>query len=79
MAKPNGFGDIMCKKLLSDPSVLLLVTAAMFWDGSKIPISVLCSIPPEIFIPSPILIGQVVSEKIFERNNIKNSKETSKE
>ena len=33
LAKPNGFGDI-CEKLLSDPQVLYLVLAAMFFDGS---------------------------------------------
>ena len=32
MAKPNGFGYI---KLQSDPSVLFLVMAARFFDGSK--------------------------------------------
>ena len=35
LAKPNSFGDI-CEKLLSDPYVLLLLTAAMFFDRSKI-------------------------------------------
>ena len=73
MDKPNGFGDI-CEKLLSEPYVLFLVTAAMFFDPSKISTSVLCSTPQGTFIPSLISIGQVVSEKIFERNNIKNSK-----
>ena len=31
----------ICEKLLSDPNVLFLVTAAMFLDGSKIPTPVL--------------------------------------
>ena len=61
MAKPNGFGDI-CKKLLSDPYVLFLETAAIFLDESQIPKSVLCRIPQGTFIPSSILIGRVVSE-----------------
>ena len=45
LAGPNGFGDI-CEKLLSvsDPYVLLLVIAAMFYNGYKIPMSVLCRI-----------------------------------
>ena len=58
MAEPNGFGNI-CEKLLSGPYVLFSVTAAMFFDGSKITTSVLCTIPQGTFIP----IGQVVSEK----------------
>ena len=54
-------------KLLSDPYVLFLVTANMFFDGSKIPTSVLCTILQGTFIPSLVSIGQVVSEeKIFE-------------
>ena len=36
MAKPNGFGDI-CEKLLSDPYVMFLVKAAIFFDRSKNP------------------------------------------
>ena len=74
LVKSNGLGDI-CKKLLSDPSVLFLVMAAMYFDGSKIPTSVLCTIPQGTFKVSLVPIGQVVSEeKSFERNNIKNSK-----
>ena len=65
LAKLNGFGDT-CEKLLSDPFVLFLVTAAMFFDGSKIPTTVLCTIPQGTFIPSSVPLGQVVSEeKIF--------------
>ena len=37
LVKSNGFGD-MCKNLLSDPYVLYLVTAAMFFNRSKIKI-----------------------------------------
>ena len=41
--------------------------AAMFFDGSKIPTSVLRRIPQGTFIPSFVPIGQVVSEeKSFE-------------
>ena len=74
LAKSNGFGYI-CEKLLSDAFVLFLVTAAMFFDRSKIPTPVLCRIPQGTFIPSLVPINQVVSEEnIFEINNIKNSK-----
>ena len=67
LPKPNGFGDI-CEKQLSDPSVLFLVTAAMFFDRSKIPTSVLCRIPQGTFIPNLFPIGLVVSEeKSFEK------------
>ena len=45
--------------------------AAMFFDGTKIPTSVLCRIPHGIFTPSLVPIGQ-------ERNKIKNSKKKSK-
>ena len=62
MAKPNGFGNI-CQKLLSDPYVQFLVTAAIFFNGTKIPISVLCRISQGKFILSLVQIGQVVSEK----------------
>ena len=62
LAKPYGFGDI-CEKLMSDPYVLFLVMAAMFFDESKIPTSILCRISQETFIPSLVLIGPVVSEK----------------
>ena len=61
LAKPNDFGDI-CEKLPSDPYVLFLVIAAMFFDESEIPTSVLCKIPQGTFIPSSVLISQVVSE-----------------
>ena len=44
LVKPNGFGDI-CEKLLCDPYVLLLVTAAMFSHNSKIPPSVCAGYP----------------------------------
>ena len=33
LIKPDDFGDIR-EKMMSDPSVLFLVTAAMFWNGS---------------------------------------------
>ena len=57
----------------------MLVMAAMFFNRSNYPTSVLCRIPQDTFIPSLVPIGQVVSEeKIFERNNIENSKKTSK-
>ena len=69
----------MSGKLLSDPYILFLVMAAMFFDTSKISISVLSKTPKGIFIPSLVPIGQVVSEEmIFEKNNIKNSKKMSK-
>ena len=64
--KPNGFGDF-CKKLLSDPYVLFLVMAAMFFDGSKIPTSVLYQIPQGISIQSLVPISRVVSEKSFKQ------------
>ena len=35
----------------------------MFFDESKIPISVLCRIHQETFIPSLVLINQIVSEE----------------
>ena len=77
-AKLNGLGDI-CEKLLSVPYVLFLVTAAMFFDESKIPTSILCSIPQGAFIPIWFQFGQVVSEeKIFERNNVKIAKMVEK-
>ena len=46
----------------------------MFFDGSKLPTSVLWRIPQGTFILSLVPIGQVVSDqKIFvERNKIKN-------
>ena len=62
MARHNGFVDI-CEKLLSDTYVPFLVTVAMFFDGSKIPTSVLCKIPKGTFIPSLVPIGQVVTEE----------------
>ena len=63
MAKPNSFGDI-CEKLLSDPYVLFVVTAAI----PKIPTSVLYRIPQGTFIPRLDPIGQVVrEEKSFEK------------
>ncbi len=43
-AKPYKFWDI-CEKLPSDPPVLFLVTAAMFFDELKIPTVVLFTIP----------------------------------
>ena len=67
MAKHNGFGDV-CEKLLSDPYVLFLATTAMFFDGSKIPTSVLCRILLETFVPSLVPVGQVMSkEKILKK------------
>ena len=54
--------EIYEEKILSDPYVLFLVMAVMFFDRSKIPKSVLCRIPQGTFIPSLIPIGQVVSE-----------------
>ena len=61
------FGQVS-KKLLSDPYVLFVVKATMFFDGSKIPTSVQCRIPQGTFIPSLFPIGQVVSgEKSFEK------------
>ena len=62
LAKPDDFGDIY-EKLLFDPYVVFLVTVAMFVDESKIPTSVLSRIPQGTFIPSLVLISQVVSEK----------------
>ena len=56
------FGDI-CKKLLSNPYVLFIVKAAMFFDGSKIPTLFLCRIPQGTFISSLVQIGRVVSEE----------------
>ena len=61
----QGFGDIIIEKLLSDSYVLFLVTAVMFFDESKIPLSVLCRAPQETFTPSLFPIGQVVSEGRF--------------
>ena len=80
LTKPNDFGDTcICEKLLSDPYVLFLVMAAMFFDKSKILTTVLCRIPQGSFMLSLVSYGKVVSEeKIFERNNIKNSKIHSK-
>ena len=44
----------------------------MLFNGSKIPTSVLCTIPQGTFKVSLVPIGHVVSEeKSFERNNIK--------
>ena len=75
LTKPKVFGNI-CEKLLAHPYVLFSETAAMFFDRTKIPTSILCMVPQGTFIPSLSLIGQVVSEeKIFER---KNRKKTSK-
>ena len=66
-AKGNGF-LVICKKVQSDPYVLFLVMAAMFFDRSKIPTPVLCRISQETFKPSLVQIGQVVSEeKSFEK------------
>ena len=46
----------------------VLVTEAMFVNGSKISTSVLCNILQEIFILSLIMFNQVVSEeKSFEK------------
>ena len=39
----------------------------MFFDGQKIPTSVLCRIPQGTFIPSLVTMGKVVSEKSFEK------------
>ena len=48
--------------------MLFLVTAAMFFDASKIPTSVLCTIPQGTFKPSLVLIGAIVlEEKSFEK------------
>ena len=63
MAKPNSFGDIICEKLLSDPYVIFIVTAAMLFDGSKISTLILRSIPQGTSIPSLVPIGEVVSEE----------------
>ena len=55
--------------------ILFLVTAAIFFNGSKIPTSVLCRKPKETFTPSLVPIGQAVSEeKIFERKTLKIAK-----
>ena len=52
----------------TDPYVLFLVKVAIFFDRSKIPSSVLCTIPQGTFIPSLVPIDQVVSEeKSFEK------------
>ena len=58
------------QKLQCDPFVLFFVMVAMFCNISKIPTSVLCRISQGIFIPSLVPFGQVVSDKIFERNKI---------
>ena len=72
------FGD-KWEKLLSDLYVLFLATGAMFFYGSKIPIPVLCRKAKGTFIPRLVPIGEVFpEEKIFERNNIKNSKKVLK-
>ena len=47
---------------MSDPTVLFLVTVAMFFSGSKMPTSVLCRIFLKTFIPNLVLVGQVMSE-----------------
>ena len=44
LAEPYHFWDI-CEKLHSEPPVLFLVTAAMFFDKSKIPTVILFTIP----------------------------------
>ena len=46
LAKPNCFGDI-CQKLLSDPYVLFLATAATFFDESKSPHQFYAGYPKE--------------------------------
>ena len=47
----------------------------MFFDGLKMPTSVLCRIPKGTFVPCLVSIGQVVSEEnIFGRNNNKRAK-----
>ena len=59
--------------------VLFLVMAAMLLDGSIIPTTVLCRIHQGTFIPSLVPIDQIMSKKkIFERNNVKNSKNVEK-
>ena len=59
---------IYAKNTQSDPYVLFLVMVAMFFNGLKIPISVLCRIPQQKFLLSLIPISQVVSEEeIFDK------------
>ena len=63
----NSFRD-KYEKPPSDRYVLFLVMTVMFFDGLKIPTSVLCRLPQGTFIPSFVPIGQVVSvEKSFEK------------
>ena len=65
--KPNCFRDIY-EKLLSDTYVLFLVSSAIFFEGWKLHTQFLLRIPQGRFIPTLVLIGQVVSEdKSFEK------------
>ena len=64
------------RKLLSDPYVLFLVTAAMYFDRSKIPKPALCRIPYGTFITSLVLIGQVMSEKKSLKKNVNDDRQT---
>ena len=59
LALPNSFGDT-CEKLLCDP-YSILVTAGMFFNGSKNPHIVLYRIPQGTLKVSLVPIGQVVS------------------
>ena len=61
LANSNGFADI-CEKLHSDLYVLFLVTAAMFFDGSKIPTSVLWRTLKRTLVLSLVKIYLVLSE-----------------
>ena len=69
----------MRKNQLSDPYVIFLVTAAMFFNGSRIPPLVLFKIPQGTFITTLVYVGHVVSEKnSFRRNHIKKKKKKLK-
>ena len=62
VAKGNSFW-VICKKLQSDPYVLILVTVAMFFHGSKIPKVILCKTPLGTIKPSLKPVSLVVSEE----------------
>ena len=63
--------EIYTKSYCLTTYILFLVKVAMFFDRSKMPISVLCRISQETFTPSLVPIVQVVSGlEVLERNNI---------
>ena len=60
--------QVICKKLLSDPYVLLLAMAAMFFDKSLIKTQTLSTTSQGTFMPNFIKIDSVVSEELtFEK------------